>query len=287
MIVTADDFGLALPVNEAIEIAYRDGVLTSASLMVAEGAAGDAVDRARRLPGLAVGLHVTVVDGRTILPRAQLSRLVDRSGRLSDRLVLAGVRYFFSPMARRQLRAEVRAQFEAFRATGLPLDHVDAHRHMHLHPTVLGAILAVAREFNVRAVRVPYEPLRAAGVASGGPLTRLWARLAAASRAAGLVPWLALVRWRLHRAGIRYNTDVRGLAATGRMTEQTVLRLVATLGRGTTEFFFHPATATPFAGTLPQPIANHVAELDALVSARVRGALESSGARRVAFRDLD
>src|SRR5262249_36474830 len=157
LIGTADDFGLCQPVNEAVEIAHREGILTTASLMVGGGAAGHALARARRLPGLRAGLPVVGVEDPPVLPRAQVARLTDEHGYLSGRLVSSGMRFFFSPAARRQLEAEIRAQFERFAATGLELDHVNAHNHMHLHPTVLGTILRVGREFGLRAMRVPWE----------------------------------------------------------------------------------------------------------------------------------
>ena len=122
--MTGDDFGLTVSVNEAVEIAHRDRVLRAASLMVGGSAAEDAVERARRLPGLRVGLHLVLVEGRPVLPPAQLPDLVDADGEFSRDLVAAGFRFFFRPGARRQLAAEIRAQFEAFRATGLGLDHV-------------------------------------------------------------------------------------------------------------------------------------------------------------------
>ena len=271
VIITADDFGLALPVNEAVEQAHQSGVLTSASLMVAENGAANAIGRARRHPTLRVGLHLVVVDGRPILPPERIQSLADVSGRLPDQLFRAGVRFFFRPAARRQLRDEVRAQLESFRATGLALDHVDTHRHMVLHPTVLGAIIELASEFDIRAVRVPVEPLRAT---RGLPLTR---RIAAAGRGVFLAPWIALVRWRLRRAGIACNSEVRGLADTGAMNEATVLRLISTLSADITGMFFHPATASFTSVPLPQSVPCHVAELDALCSAQVRTALAENG----------
>jgi chitin disaccharide deacetylase len=280
VIMTADDFGLAVPVNEAVEIAHRDGVLGGASLMVAAEGAADAVARARRLPGLRVGLHVVVVDGRPALPPAAIPGLVDAAGRLRSDILRTSVRIFFRPALRRQLRGEVRAQFEAFRATGLPLDHVNAHHHMHLHPTVLSAILAMAPEFGVRAVRLPREPLRAARRRS------LRQRLSALARSAFLAPWLALMRWRLRRAGISYNEHVLGLSDDGAMGESTVLRLVDALPEGVTEFYFHPATSSPSPSPLPRPAERHAAELHALCSARVRAALEAAGAVRMSFGEL-
>ncbi len=204
VILTADDFGLAVEVNEAIEAAHRRGVLTTASLMVGAAAAGDAVERARRLPTLRVGLHVVLVQGRPVLPPERVPDLVDGRGDFTDRLVSAGFAYFFRPRVRRQLEDEIRAQYEAFRATGLPLDHVNAHNHMHLHPTLLALIVAVGRDFGLRAVRVPYEPPFASFRAAGSGLAR---RLATA---AGMAPWIALLRWRLRRAGLKSNRCVFG-----------------------------------------------------------------------------
>nr|MDP9121626.1 hopanoid biosynthesis-associated protein HpnK [Acidobacteriota bacterium] len=158
LIVTGDDFGMAVPVNEAIEEAHRHGLLTAASLMVSAAAADDAVRRARRIPTLAVGLHLVLVEGRPTLPPERIPDLVDRNGELATHLVRAGVEFFFRPSVRRQLADEIRAQFQAFRATGLALDHVNAHNHMHLHPTLLALILEIGRDFGLRAVRVPYEP---------------------------------------------------------------------------------------------------------------------------------
>jgi hopanoid biosynthesis associated protein HpnK len=278
VIITADDFGLAIPVNEAVELAHREGILGGASLMVAADAAGDAVQRARRLPALRVGLHVTVVDARPALPPSAIPGLVDAGGRLRADLLRTSLRLFFRPAVRRQLRAEVRAQLEAFRATGLPLDHVNAHHHMQLHPTVAGAILAVAPEFGVRAMRVPREPL--AGVSGDSP----WRRLAALARGVFLAPWLALLRRRLRRAGIRSNEYVLG--DDGPMSERTVLRLVGALPEGVTEIYFHPATATPSRPPLPMPVERHVAELRALCSQRVRAALDAAPAERVGFAEL-
>ena len=158
LIVTVDDFGLAIPVNEAVERGHREGIVTAASLMVAEAAADDAVARARANPTLAVGLHVVVVAGRPVLPPERIPDLVGSDGLFSNELARAGVRYFFRRSAQRQLEAEIRAQFDAFRATGLALDHVNAQCHYHLHPTVLGLILKVSRDYGRPPMRVPESP---------------------------------------------------------------------------------------------------------------------------------
>jgi hopanoid biosynthesis associated protein HpnK len=280
LIVTADDFGLAIPVNEAIEQAHRSGILTAASLMVGGAAAADAVERARRLPTLRVGLHVVLVHGRPVLPPERVPDLVDERGELSERLVLAGFSWFFRPAVRRQLAAEIRAQYEAFRSTGLPLDHVNAHNHMHLHPTLLALIVAVGRDYGLRAVRVPYEPpivsFRAAGRGLAGRLLT----------AAGLAPWIALLRRRLRRAGLKSNRYVFGLHDSGNMNAELVARLAGELPAGVTEIYFHPATGRCPELDRQMPAYHHQAELAALTSPGVGEALRAAGVRRIAFGDL-
>ncbi len=280
VILTGDDFGLAVPVNEAIEEAHRHGVLTAASLMVGGAAAADAVERARRLPTLRVGLHLVLVEGRPLLPPEAVPRLVDAAGELNRHLVRAGVRFFFRPGVRRQLAAEIRAQFQAFRATGLPLDHVNAHNHMHLHPTVLRLIVEVGREHGLRAVRLPREPALVSWRAAG---SSLWGRLASAAL---LWPWLALVRRRLRRAALAHNEFLFGRHDSGAMEEPLHRRLVARLPAGVSEICFHPATRRCPELDRDMPEYRHQQELAALVSPAVRDALRRSGAQPIGFADL-
>jgi hopanoid biosynthesis associated protein HpnK len=264
LIFTADDFGLHERVNEAVERAHLHGVLTAASLMVAAPAARDAVARARRLPELRVGLHLVLADGAAFLPREAIPALVDANGRFGDNMVRDGFRFFFLPWVRKQLALEIRAQFEAFAKTGLPLDHVNSHKHFHLHPTVLGLIIEIGRDYGMRAVRLPCE----------------------AREPVWLKPWIGLVRDRLDRAGIAHNDYVVGIAKTGQMTEGVLLDALARLPDGVGEIYCHPAVAGE--GALSQGMRDyrHADELAALLSPRVEAAIEAAGATRGGFTDV-
>jgi len=280
LIVTGDDFGLAVPVNEAIEEAHRRGILTTASLMIGGAAARDAVERAKRLPSLKVGLHLVLVDGRPVLPSREIPDLVDGRGEFSTRLVGAGLNFFFRPGVRRQLEAEIRAQFLAFQETGLLLDHVNAHNHMHLHPTVLGLILKVGREFGLRAMRVPYEPVFPSWRAS---------RRGLVSKLAGwmlLYPWIQILKVRLRRAGIRCNDFVFGLNDSGHLHQDIFLRLLSYVPQGVTEIYCHPATRRCAELDRTMPDYEHEQEFKALVSPAVREAIAASGFQRIAFSEL-
>jgi chitin disaccharide deacetylase len=253
-------------VNRAVEIAHCDGVLTAASLMVGAPAAADAVETARRLPGLAVGLHLALVDAEPVLPASAVPDLVDAHGRFRPNIALSGASTFFLPRVRRQMLAEVRAQFEAFRATGLKLDHVTAHRHFHLHPSVTSAILDLKTEFNVKAVRAPLEPRTVLTRIEGGN-----PRLAAAA----LGPFARLQRLRLRKAGIAMPDQVFGLGWSGAMTSSRLAELIANLPDGVSEIYAHPATATGFAGAAQG--YRYPEELAALTSPEVRRQIAEGG----------
>jgi chitin disaccharide deacetylase len=237
LIVTADDFGLALPVNDAVEAAHRHGILTAASLMVTGAAAADAVERAKRLPRLGVGLHLVLVDGRPALPPAEIPDLLGADGRFSTDLWRTGIRIFCSAAARRQAEAEIRAQLEAFRRTGLALDHVNAHHHFHQHPTVQAILLKLAPEFGIRAIRVPREPpLLAWRATRTGLVERLVTWLFQARRTARMAR-------RFGAAGIRCNDRMLGLGDSGRMRAERVRGYLAALPDGVSELYFHPAVS--------------------------------------------
>ena len=275
LIVTADDFGAAPEVNEAVEQAHRHGILTATSLMVAGDAAADAVARAGRLPRLGVGLHLVLVDGRPMLPRERVPDLVDKDGRFRANMALAGARFFFLAHVRRQLAAEIEAQFAAFAATGLTLDHVNAHKHFHLHPTVADLVVRIGRRFGLRAARAPVEPR--ALLAGIEPIQRSLADRVSA-------PWARRVKARLARAGLLVPDQVFGLAWSGAMTAPRLREIVARLPRGLSEIYLHPATSDTYRGHAPG--YRYRDELAALTDAGVRDAVAARPARRGRFMDF-
>ena len=249
--------------NEAVEIAHTQGILTAASLMVAGEAAADAVARARSLPHLGVGLHVVLADGQPVLPPQEVPALVGPDGRFSGMLRTAFVIALWPP-ARAQMRAEVAAQFAAFAATGLPLDHVNSHKHFHLHPMIASAIVEAGWQHGLAAMRMPVEP-GLPGIAAG--LMRWWA---------------GLLGRRLQRAGIAVNDRVAGLADTGRFDTPRMARAIASIGEGVTELYCHPATADAYPGSAPG--YRYRDELAALTAPEVRAAVINSQAGHGDFR---
>lgn len=262
LIVTADDFGAALAVNEAVEQAHVGGILTAASLMVSGAAAADAVERAKQLPGLGVGLHIVLADGRPVLPAERVPALVGADGRFHDSMLRTALAIAASSAARGQLAAEIEAQFAAFAATGLPLDHVNAHKHFHLHPMIASAILRIGPRYGMKAMRVPYE--------RGGARPLRW--------------WAARLRTRLRRAGLTVNDRFIGLSWTGAMDPARMREAVNETMDGLIEIYCHPATSDTWAGHAPG--YRYRSELAALTDPAVAGVLAGRGVKCGSFADF-
>lgn len=244
--------------------------------MVGAPAAADAVTRAKALPSLMVGLHVVLVDGTPVSPPEEVPDLVTADGRFRDDMAWQGARMFFLPGVRRQLAREIEAQFQAFAATGLPLDHVNAHRHFHIHPTIAGLIARIGRRFGARAVRVPQEPFAVLrGLEPSNPRMRILPLLA---------PFMAALRWRLRRQGYATNDHVFGLAWTGAMTEARVLSLIDHLPEGVSEIYCHPAVTDTIPGAVPG--YRYADEFNALVSDKVKRAIAARGIDLTSFSQL-
>ena len=214
LILTGDDFGRSARVNEAIERCHEAGVLTQASLMVNEPHAEEAARIAHRHPRLCVGLHLTLCAGRA----SQISALTDAAGNFEPSPAKAGLRYFFRPSLESALTAEIRAQFEKFRALGFAPTYWDGHTHLHLHPTIFRFTLPIAREHGFRFTRLLREPR------PRSLLGHIFAALSARERT----------------NNIGHADQVCGLRETGRMTNAALHRLLERLPNGLTEIYFHP-----------------------------------------------
>src|SRR5580704_8334730 len=173
--------------------------------MVTGPAATDAIARARAMPSLRVGLHLVLVDGRPALPAAQIPGLVDADGFFRNGMARAGAAMFFLPHVRRQLAAEIEAQFRAFAATGLTLDHVNTHKHFQLHPTIGAMMMDIGKRHGARAART-----------------------------------LAF-RGRFRRNGFLVPDRVYGLKWSGEMTLERVQVILDGLPEGLSEIYMHPA----------------------------------------------
>jgi hopanoid biosynthesis associated protein HpnK len=268
LIVNADDFGLSSSVNEAVIRAHRDGILTSASLMVNEAGFDEAVKLAKENPKLGVGLHLTLLMGHSALPSGKIPGLVNSRGEFSNNPVAVGMNYFFKRSLREHLRAEIRAQFEKFRATGLPLDHVNGHLHFHLHPAVFKILMEESDTLGISHLRLTRDCFSRSRRTSHGHL------LYRISHAAIFEMLSSRARRPLEQKKIRHAQITFGLLQNARVDEEYILKLLPELPPGDSELYSHPS------------LGEFKHEFDALVSPRVRELVNKLGIELIRYQDL-
>jgi hopanoid biosynthesis associated protein HpnK len=265
LIINADDFGFSDDVNTAIIQAHEEGILTSTSLMVTGDAAQNAIALAKNHPHLAVGLHLVLVCGKSVLPPAQIPHLVDSQGNFSDNPTQAGLNYQFNQATRAELRLEIAAQLEKFRNSGLNLSHVDGHLHLHVHPVILNILTEFAGEFQIKFIRLPSEELtKNLKIDRRNLLIKIvWSIVFGQLRNYG--------ESLLKAHNIKFADRVYGLLQTGNVSEEYLLSLIPQIEAELVEIYAHPTSVNTKINNSGE------IELKALLSERVREILSIKG----------
>ncbi|MGD0207827.1 MAG: hopanoid biosynthesis-associated protein HpnK [Verrucomicrobiota bacterium] len=268
LIVNADDFGRSHSINEAVIRAHGEGILTSASLMVNESGFDEAVKLAKENPKLGVGLHLSLLCAHSALSPEKIPGLVNPRGEFSNNPVSVGFRYFFNRSLREPLRAEILAQFARFHATGLPLDHVNGHLHLHLHPVVFGILMEDAEKLGIQRMRFTRDCLARSRRMTHG---RWFYRVAHAA----IHQWLSgRAREPLRQRGIKHAQITFGLLQDSHVDEAYVLKLLPELPPGDSELYSHPS------------LDEFKHEFDALVSPCVKEQIKKLGIELIRYQDL-
>jgi chitin disaccharide deacetylase len=268
LIVNADDFGLSHSVNQAVVRAHREGILTSASLMVNEAGFDEAIKLAKENPKLGIGLHLTLLHGHSALPPGKISGLVNAQSEFSNNPIRAGMKYFFDDDLREQLRVEIHAQFEKFSSAGLSLDHVNGHLHLHLHPVIFKILMQDSEKLGIRHFRLTRDCLHRSRKMSSGHLFYKFSHAViyeCLSRSA---------REPLHQKNIKHAQITFGLLQNGRVDEDYLLKLLPELPFGDFELYCHPSLDT----------FKH--EFDGLISSRIREQIQKLGIQLIRYQDL-
>ena len=253
LVVNADDFGFTTDVNQGIVEAHRRGILTSTTLMANGDAFDDAVRLARETPALDVGCHLVMVQGNSVLTGKPLPATLSR-------LVAA--------LATRRLRPyeELAAQVGRILDAGLRPTHLDTHKHTHLAPPVLEAVVRIGEEFGIPWIRRPFDfPMSTPGAGVPGS-KRITSRA------------LGLMRGRFHRAieahGCRTTDHFAGFQITGRFRTAQLVHLLDALPEGSTEFMCHPGRCGPALQSAKTRLKeSRELELEALLAPETREAI--------------
>lgn len=279
LIVNADDFGLTEGVNDGIVEAHTRGILSSTTIMANMPAFEHAVALAKQHPALGVGVHVNLCMGSPAAARAELRGLIEPDGSLPSTMKLLVKAW--NPAMRAPIEAEIRAQIKKTLEAGVEITHLDSHKHVMVHPTIMAAAISAAKEFGIRAIRIPMED---ASFAAASPIHReRKARIRT-----GMVTLLAgPAKSGARRAGLTTTDRFFGIAGTGNWEPQSMARAIVLLRPGTTELMVHPGLIDDdLRGTATRLVNSRLEELEALTSPEVRAAVEEAGVKLITFRDL-
>ncbi len=278
LIVNADDFGLHAAVNRGILAAHTEGIVSSTSLMAGGAAFDDAVRIARHCPQLGVGVHLTLVGARPVLPVAEVSSLLDEAGDFYGSYPLFIKRFLRGKIRLAEVERELAAQIDRVRMAGIQPSHLDSHQHLHVLPGIGGLVLDLARRFSIRAIRIPAEPVAFIG-ATPATVGRLVGR-------GGLTMLANLFRQHAAAAGIRTSDNFFGMLAGGQLTEPAILAILRRLPPGDSELMTHPGFADESLADAFRWDYQWDAERQALTAPAVRALLAERQIRLISFREL-
>lgn len=280
LIINADDFGLTPGVNRAIFEAHSHGIATSATLMANASAFAGAVQLARTAPRLSVGCHVVLVDGTPLLPQSQIPSLL-KNGDFCDQVSGFAWRSLSGSFDRAQLESEIISQIHKIQSAGVAVSHLDTHKHTHIFPQVLAALLRAAHVCGVRALRNPFELLTLRQLAGHPASWKRWLAVRA------LHIFAPAFRRSARDAGMFSPDGTVGIVATGELDAQIFHSLVSQLPQGTWELVCHPGYHDADLGQVRTRLrASRVEELKLLTSPESRRILEQNGIELISYRDL-
>jgi chitin disaccharide deacetylase len=283
LIVNADDLGWTAGVNRGIAEAHRNGIVTSGSLLANGQAFSEAVELVHETNGLGVGVHLNLSDGPPIAPREIVPSLLNDSGEFEggpDSLLL---KIATRALVMSQVELEWEAQIAKVRNASVEPTHLDGHKHVHMLPGLFEIALRLARRHGIGAIRVSHEAssLRAA-LATGE--RRPAVVLKQGVQARGLKVLARDAREQAERAGLSTADYFCGIAQTGELTKEGVLRLLRSLPEGTTELMCHPGYADEaLRKTATRLQDSRQTELKILTDTEVRNLVASQGIRLIDY----
>jgi chitin disaccharide deacetylase len=244
LIINADDFGFTRGVNEGIVRCAEEGVLRSTTLMANGEAFDHAVAAARTAERLSVGVHLVLTDLHPVASTAGLGGMIREGGRLPR-----GPWGLLSAMSRGHvptevLRRELTAQMEKVLDHGIRPTHLDSHKHVHVFPPVLNAVIHVAKRFGIRWIRNPFDATGNLGgvlreiedrCRPGFVMQAFEARLAHVLR-----PYFF---HSIRTAGLRTPQRFYGTALTGFWNFEAARRVLHRLPPAICEWMVHPGNA--------------------------------------------
>ncbi|MGC2828269.1 MAG: ChbG/HpnK family deacetylase [Candidatus Acidiferrum sp.] len=284
LIVNADDLGWTEGVNRGIAEAHRNGIVTSASLLANGAAFASGVEVTRKTPGLGVGVHLNLSDGEPVAPRELVKSLVNERGELEGRTESLLLRLARRSVLLDEVEREWEAQIQKVRTSGIEPTHLDGHRHVQMLPGLFEIALRLAKRHGIAAIRISHEESSLRAALSAGAKQKGTVVMRQGVQARGLKLLGRDAHEKAERAGIATADYFCGIAQTGELTREGVLRLLEILPEGTTELMCHPGYVDEdLAKSATRLQESRQTELKILTDTDIRNLVASQGIRLIDY----
>jgi hopanoid biosynthesis associated protein HpnK len=224
LIVTADDFGLTEGINRGIIEACSKGIVTRASILANGDAFDHAVSLAKQNESMKVGVHLTLIEEIPINPPHKIKSLVASNGKLLKNYKAFFLRYILRRININEAYCEFEAQVQKILNSGITINHIDSHQHLHMLPGVFKITLKLAEKYKIKKIRI-FQ-----GNSTGA---RCFKELL-------LTTFTKVNSATILHSGVVCPDNFYGLKQSGRMKENDILMLINKLQLGTTEIMCHP-----------------------------------------------
>lgn len=279
LIINADDFGLHENINLGIIAGHTKGWITSTTIMAGGSAFFHAAALAADCRSLGVGVHLTLVGGQPAARPEQIPTLIDREGLLYSKYPLFLRKFCAAAIRPADVRRELVAQVNKVLAAGIQVTHLDSHQHLHIVPGIIDIVIDIAREYNIRAIRIPAEPLFFLGgfrPSAGRIIGR-----------SGLSILAGLARQKARRARLTVPDHFFGMLAGGSMEERFFLKIINSLPDGSSEIMIHPGLNNEILKPVFSWGYHWQQELAAVTSPRLAECFKSNNISLVSFAGLN
>jgi chitin disaccharide deacetylase len=284
LIVNADDLGWTEGVNRGIAEAHRNGIVTSASLLANGAAFESGVELARSTPGLGIGVHLNLSDGEPVGPKELLTSLLNDKAEFEGKPESLLLRLARRSLPIEEVELEWDAQIQKVRDAGIQPTHLDGHKHVQMLPGLFEVALRLAKKHGIVAIRVSHEESRLRRALSAGAKQKGSAVMKQGVQARGLKFLARDAHEQAERLGIATADYFCGIAQTGELTREGVLRLLEILPEGTTEFMCHPGYVdAELAKSATRLQASRQTEVDILTDMAIRNVVASQGIRLIDY----
>lgn len=273
LIINADDFGFSEAINRGIIDGYKNGIITSCSIMASAEYFDDAFEKLKEAPNLSVGVHLTLTNTKPTLPKGQVPFLVNRNSTFYHSPSTIIQRFILFPVSLQQAKAELRNQIQKVIQKGIKPSHLDTHKHLHLFMPLFKIIIQLALEFNIRIIRIPYDSIKIKNKFKKNKIKRFINR--------SLFVRQKRMKKYLIENSLKFPNHFFGFSYTGQLNEKILIEVIKSLPFGTTELMCHPGYCYDLISMPTRLKESREIELKALQSQIVKELINRNGIKLV------